>query len=201
MPVVNCPGCGRDIPLEDHELVLRIECARCDTRFYPMIRAAAAPAPATPEPAPVAPTPTPEPVLSQPTEEGFEDAWRREGNRRDRPRRNRRPRKKRNSLVPLIVGLTLGLVVLLTSGTVFVLLLTWEKPRSSPTRAETDGMASQPATVPRPPPRVPPQPLPHVPPGEAVPVEPVPPQPRPSGPSADLGGNLAPIVPGRSPVP
>jgi hypothetical protein len=42
--IVTCPGCGRAIPLEPHELSLTIECARCNIRFVP----AATPAPARP---------------------------------------------------------------------------------------------------------------------------------------------------------
>jgi DNA-directed RNA polymerase subunit RPC12/RpoP len=41
----TCPGCGRAIPLQPHELSLTIECARCGTWFVP----SAAPAPAAPE--------------------------------------------------------------------------------------------------------------------------------------------------------
>src|SRR5579871_6572213 len=31
----TCPGCGRTIPLQPHELSLTVECARCNTRFTP----------------------------------------------------------------------------------------------------------------------------------------------------------------------
>jgi hypothetical protein len=35
MPVVICPGCGREIDLSPEDLALTIECAVCDTRFEP----------------------------------------------------------------------------------------------------------------------------------------------------------------------
>jgi hypothetical protein len=36
MPTVRCPGCGRKIPVEEHELgAIVITCARCEQRFVP----------------------------------------------------------------------------------------------------------------------------------------------------------------------
>jgi hypothetical protein len=45
----TCPGCGRVIPLQQHELHLTFECARCDTIFVPANRIAPADASAASE--------------------------------------------------------------------------------------------------------------------------------------------------------
>jgi hypothetical protein len=56
---VTCPGCGRAIPLQPHEVSVTIECARCGTRFVRFV--------------PGAP-PAPPPVRRQPpAEEGLEE--------------------------------------------------------------------------------------------------------------------------------
>jgi hypothetical protein len=46
--LVPCPKCGRDIPLQEHELSWTIECARCGAQFVPSQAAAQAPASSLP---------------------------------------------------------------------------------------------------------------------------------------------------------
>src|SRR5262249_19609828 len=42
-PIVECPKCGRGIPLQHHELFITIQCARCMAQFVPSQVAAQAP--------------------------------------------------------------------------------------------------------------------------------------------------------------
>jgi hypothetical protein len=45
MPNVSCPGCGRPLQLEIHEMQLRLECIRCGQRFVALTGELAEPPP------------------------------------------------------------------------------------------------------------------------------------------------------------
>lgn len=65
MPTVDCPGCGRSIPIGDHEAQLTIVCAKCETRIPPIGQPVASPPPLplvpVYEPPSYAPDPPPAP--------------------------------------------------------------------------------------------------------------------------------------------
>src|SRR3954451_19940381 len=110
MPQVGCPRCGRQIPLHDSELSLLIECADCSARFYPMM--------------PLDEPDVPVPVAAAVPQSGHvahisrrdplpDEAW--SANPASSQRRRRKKKKERN-WVPLVVGVTMGAMVLLASG-------------------------------------------------------------------------------------
>jgi serine/threonine protein kinase len=101
---VDCPGCGRKIPLRENELTMLIECAACDTRFYPVqpldetLSSNSCQARAR---VPGSDTFRQEPTSAEPGEVPLAPP-------RPRPRRKR----KKQDWVPLIRGLALSAVLL-----------------------------------------------------------------------------------------
>lgn len=106
MVQVNCPRCGRVLPVEDWELCNLFECAGCGVRFYPMMPANEAPPAPPPRLAPVPTEPPRSPSVEAAEREQPVPSW--DPSRTDR---KRRPRRKSTNWVPLfIILIVLGIV-------------------------------------------------------------------------------------------
>ena len=182
MPHVSCPACARVITLQDAELLLLIECARCNTRFRPMTPVEDFPKPLPPTrqapsrkheapPAPAATVseqeaPTPAPV------------------------KKRRRRKKKGfnwKTLAVAVSVSLGVLAIFSVGiTVLVKSGVFDRRPTSTPVVQTP--LNPPSPSRSPPPPTPPANTPMIPPAPPMP----PAQQPPVGPSVDLGGSLGP---------
>ena len=134
MPQVNCPQCDRCIALEDAELILLIECAGCDARFYPMMPLDG--------PLPSHPTRAKKPIMQASTAiqasaaVAEPDAPNLDPPAKPKPKKPRK-KKRRHNRTALFVGLGVGLVCLLGLTVGIVLLV--QNELSRPNRAAKPG--------------------------------------------------------------
>ena len=118
MPEVNCPKCGRMIPVDSSELCNLFECARCGTRFYPMMPADDSPPARPPVPASATGGPQLSPSLRQllqqaaQTPEVSDDPQTLPPTDPSRRPKKRRRRKKEFDWIPIIIALVIVFIVI-----------------------------------------------------------------------------------------
>jgi hypothetical protein len=119
MPLVRCPDCLRNITVSQEDLTRVIECSVCEARFGPLIARPHDAPPPTPPPAPPQPPPA-----SAPDEETKEVGTKADPtDRRVRPKRLKP--KERTQILPIVVGVLLGLTATAAVlGAIYVLIRT-----------------------------------------------------------------------------